>query len=65
VSHEQVSARENERKVVSQSVAIHYSACPECGRPFVSGGTTTTVTREQEPAPPTASEGEKSLSVRV
>lgn len=65
VSHEQVSADENGKKVVSQNVAIHYGVCPECGRPFVSGGTTTTVTSEKEPFPSTTTEGQKSLSVRV
>jgi hypothetical protein len=65
VNHEQVSARENGRKVVTQSVAIHYGVCPECGRPFVSGGTTTTVTSEKEPVPSTVTEGQNSLSVRV
>ena len=29
-------------KVLQASVAIHTSICPECGRTFVSGGTTTT-----------------------
>jgi hypothetical protein len=65
VSHEQVSAGENGRKVVAQNVAIHYGVCPECGRPFVSGGTTTTVTSEKEPVPSPATEGQKSLSLRV
>jgi hypothetical protein len=65
VSHEQVSAGENGRKVVAQNVAIHYGVCPECGRPFVSGGTTTTVTSEKEPVPATDAGGQKSLSVRA
>ena len=29
-------------KVVSASVSIHTSVCPECGRTYVSGGTTNT-----------------------
>jgi hypothetical protein len=45
VVHEQARARENGRRVVSQSVAIHTAVCPECGRVYVSGGTTTTVTK--------------------
>jgi hypothetical protein len=65
MNHEQVSARENGRKVVAQNVAIHYGVCPECGSPFVSGGTTTTVTSEKKPVPSTATEGQKSLSVRA
>ena len=45
VTHEQARADKQERKVVSQSVAIHYDVCSECGRSYVSGGTTTTVTK--------------------
>lgn len=29
-------------KVINASVSIHTSICPECGRSYVSGGTTTT-----------------------
>ena len=38
-------------KVVSVGVSIHTAVCPECGRTYVSGGTTNTVTstpRENE-----------------
>lgn len=45
VTHEQARADKQERKVVAQSVAIHYAVCSECGRSYVSGGTTTTVTK--------------------
>jgi hypothetical protein len=45
VAHEQVNARSQGRRVVSQQVAIHYAICPDCGRSYVSGGTTTTVTK--------------------
>lgn len=48
VVHEQASAGEEGRKVVFQQVSIHYSICPECGRMFVSGGTTRTVTKAAE-----------------
>ena len=30
----------NNGKVMSTGVAIHMSVCPECGRSYVSGGTT-------------------------
>ena len=30
--------------MVSQSVTYHTAICPECGRAYVSGGTTRTVT---------------------
>jgi hypothetical protein len=38
------AAREN-RQIVSQSVSIQTSICPECGTSYVSGGTTRTVTK--------------------
>lgn len=44
VVREQAKARREDRKVVSQSVTYHTSICPECGRIYVSGGTTRTVT---------------------
>ncbi len=47
VYREQASARREEREVVSQSVTIHTGICPECGRVYVSGGTTRTVTRDK------------------
>ena len=45
VTNENAKAQLNGGRVVSQSVAIHYAVCPECGRAYVSGGTTTTVTK--------------------
>ncbi|SDB08196.1 hypothetical protein SAMN02910298_00312 [Pseudobutyrivibrio sp. YE44] len=35
-------AKEKGGKVLNASVAIHTAVCPECGRTYVSGGTTTT-----------------------
>jgi|GEM_PF-629517 len=35
-------AAEKGGKVLNASVAIHTAVCPECGRTYVSGGTTTT-----------------------
>ncbi len=48
VVHEQARARENGQRVVAQSVTIHSAICPECGRSYVSGGTTTTTTKPAE-----------------
>lgn len=45
VSREQDKARRTGREVVTQSVSIHNSICPECHRVYVSGGTTRTTTR--------------------
>ncbi len=42
VSNAYKKAAQNSGKVVRCSVAIHTSVCPECGRTYVSGGTTTT-----------------------
>ena len=35
-------AAQNNGKVITASVSIHTSVCPECGRSYVSGGDTTT-----------------------
>ncbi len=45
VVREQAKARQDDRKVVSQSVTYHTAICPECGKAYVSGGTTRTVTK--------------------
>lgn len=45
VVREQAKAQREDRKVVSQSVTYHTSICPECGKAYVSGGTTETVTK--------------------
>ena len=45
VVREQAQARREGREVVSQSVTYHTAICPECGRVYVSGGTTRTSTR--------------------
>lgn len=42
VSNAYKKAAQNNGKVLQASVAIHTSVCPECGRTYVSGGTTTT-----------------------
>lgn len=38
-------AAQNNGKVMSCNVAIHTAVCPECGRTYVSGGTTSTQIR--------------------
>lgn len=45
VVREQAKAQQEDRKVVSQSVTYHTDICPECGKAYVSGGTTRTVTK--------------------
>lgn len=52
VSNAYKKAAEGNGKVLSASVAIHTSVCPECGRSYVSGGTTSTMikyTNESNP----------------
>lgn len=46
VRREQFSAKEEGKKVISQSVQIKTDICPECGKIYVSGGTTRTRTKE-------------------
>gem|GEM_PF-1156569 len=45
VSHENAKAARSGGKVVSQTVMLHSSICPECGRMYISGGETKTVTK--------------------
>jgi len=42
VSNAYKSAYQNNGKVLQASVSIHTAICPECGRTYISGGTTTT-----------------------
>lgn len=45
VRNETAKASQENREVVSQSVTLQSSVCPECGKVYVSGGETRTVTR--------------------
>ena len=42
VRNEQARAHREDRQIVSQSVTLTYDTCPECGKSYVSGGTTRT-----------------------
>jgi hypothetical protein len=57
VSHEQAKADQEGRKVVSQSVTLQTSICPECGRVYVSGGVTRTLTVKENDKKPGTDEG--------
>jgi len=48
VSNEQAKAEKNDRKVVSQSVSLSTSICPDCGKVYVSGGVTRTITKSND-----------------
>ena len=43
VSNAYTKAAQKDGKVINASVSIHTSVCPECGRTYVSGGTTNTM----------------------
>lgn len=44
VTRERAKAQREDREVVSQSVTLHTDICPECGKVYISGGTTQTTT---------------------
>lgn len=45
VARNRAKAQREGGEVISQSVTLHTGICPECGRIYVSGGTTYSVTR--------------------
>jgi len=44
VAREQAKAERDDRRIVSQTVTLETAICPECGRIYVSGGVTRTLT---------------------
>jgi hypothetical protein len=50
VANEQAKAEREERRVIIQTVSLSTSICPECGRVYVSGGVTRTVTASDKKA---------------
>jgi ribosomal protein L32 len=44
ISNDQSKAEREDRRVVSQTVSLSTSICPECGKVYVSGGIARTVT---------------------
>ena len=58
VYREQAKAQRENREVVSQSVTYHTAICPECGKAFVSGGTTRTTTKANPAEEPKQAENE-------
>jgi len=58
VVRERAKAEREDRRVVGQSVTYQTAICPECGRVYVAGGTTRTVTMA-DPEAPQADVGEK------
>lgn len=52
VSNAYTKAAKDNGKVINASVAIHTSVCPECGRTYVSGGTTNTTIKYSDESNP-------------
>ena len=48
VNREQTKAKVENREVLRQSVTLHNAICPECGKVYISGGTTRTVTAQMQ-----------------
>lgn len=48
VVREQAAAERENKEVISQTVTIKSDICPECGKIYTAGGTTTTVTRPKQ-----------------
>ena len=48
VANEQAKAEKEDRKIVSQTVTLSSSICPECGRVYISGGVTRTLTASKQ-----------------
>jgi len=42
VRNEQARAHRDDREIINQTVTLQYDTCPECGKHYVSGGTTKT-----------------------
>lgn len=47
VRNESAKAAREKKEIVSQTVSLETSVCPECGRVYTSGGTTRTVTKSK------------------
>lgn len=47
VRNESAKAVREKKEIVSQTVSLETSVCPECGRVYTSGGTTRTVTKSK------------------
>lgn len=48
VNRNRAKAEREDKEIVSQTVTIKTSVCPECGTPYVSGGQTDTVIRAKK-----------------
>lgn len=62
VSRERGKAMREDREVISQSVTYQNSVCSECGKVYISGGTTRTVTGSKQEVSSPEPAGEASQS---
>ena len=51
VGRERAKAIREDKEVISQTVRLKNAICPECGKAYVAGGVTETVTRKKPEAP--------------
>ncbi len=51
VSNAYAKAARKNGQVIKASISLRTATCPECGRSYVSGGTTTTMIRYQKESP--------------
>ncbi len=65
VSNAYSKAAEKNGKVVSASVSIHTAICPECGRTYVSGGTTSTMIKYPNESNPYQQERKAQDAIRL
>lgn len=61
VTRNQAEAKATGREVISQSVTLHTGICPECGRTYIAGGETRTVTGERKNKDEDGSNGQANL----
>lgn len=66
VANAQAEAGSKGGRAIS-TVSIHYSTCPECGRAYVSGGTTrsTLITPDGDDSPPSEKQDKQRSSIDV
>jgi len=62
VRNEQARAHREDREIVSQTVTLTYDCCPECGRHYVSGGTTKTTSINKSDDNESANDGQTTKS---
>ncbi len=65
VSNAYKKAAQNNGQVVSAAVSIHTSVCPECGRSYISGGTTNTMIKYTNESNPYQKELKAADSVKL